>query len=185
VTAFVLNATFSGTRPTKLLAQITWSDNTTEGWDYRAPCLCRKLSAELGGFKEEGGGKKLVFFLKWKLDCAVGAPDSIEKCGGFIRLKRPKLPPGLQLRQGPDATPWPRTARIEVQCNGSCKPTAEGEYRLELVGPAAVRAQKSLSFIAGNYCQYVLKNRTTGVYTLAFDKHGDVDRRKSHLGKVS
>jgi hypothetical protein len=191
VTDFVVTATFSGQPPNFLSGQMTGADNFTFRWSWELHCYCKKLSAQLTGFKQENHGHKLVFFLKWKLDCSAGTTGG-SFCGGFINLKRPGLPPGLEVRQGRGAKPWPRKTRIKVRCpNGPgnvgarCGGTVEGKYQLELVGPATDRAQQTISFLTGIYCGGIMKNKKTELFTLKFDRNGNLNRHKSHLGNLT
>jgi len=189
LTSFVLNLTFSGVPPTDLYGQFTfWAANTTGGWSSKFPCNCTKTSTELTGFKKRDHGDKLVFFLKWQLDCNVGSRDSLARCSSAVVLHRPRLPHDLQLRQA-DGKAW-NGSTLHLKCSPkvgtTCKPANTGEKQLELIGPAAARAHATVSFHLGLHCGgFGPGTRTTEDLTLRFDKHGNLDRTRSHLGKLS
>ena len=200
LTSFVLNLTFSGTPPTDLVGQITWGPaNTTNGWSWRFPCNCTKTSAELTGFKERDHSNKLVFFFKWQLDCNVGSrySEARARCVGAIVLHRPRPPHGFQLQQA-EGKAWKRgTLYFNLKCapkvGTTCKPVLTREKELELIGPAAARAHETVNFRTLLHCGWSgpdtrTTRPSTGTredLTLTFDKHGNLDRKNSHLGKLS
>src|SRR5262245_14584095 len=138
-----LNATFTGPQPTVLHGQITYAHNVTLNWAYEFSCHCTKTSTKLTGFKKENHGDKLAFFLKWKLDCAVGRRGP---CTGGIIVDHPALPPDLELRQA-NGKAWDG-GKLTIRCNptggAGCKPTITGEKKLELIGPTAARANATV-----------------------------------------
>src|SRR5579862_3193718 len=167
VMSFVLTVTFTGPPPTVLSGEFTWVGiDGPYRWthDFRGPCRCTKTTTELTGFKKRAHGDKLVFFLKWKLDCNVGSTDFESRCVGAIVVHHPRLPQGLQLTQ-PDGKAW-NGGTLYFKClpkqGRTCKPTVTGEKELELIAPAAARAHATLSFHMGLHCgAFGPRTRTT------------------------
>lgn len=179
---FVINATFSGPPPTSLGGRITYAHNVTLPWGARA-CGCKGMSAAFTSFKKERHGK-LVFFLKWQLECGVGWWGA---CGGAVAIGHPALPPDLQLRQA-NGKAW-HGGMLHILCNhkkgAGCPMILNGEKKLVLIGPAAARARETVSFQLTLRCGPSLSgSRHTEDLTLTFDKHGNLERNKSHLGKL-
>ena len=185
VTSFVLSVTFSGPPPTYLSGQITYAHGTTIPWAYEFSCHCTKASTEVTGFKKENHGEKLVLFLKWKVGCSVGSRDI---CRGVINIDHPALPPGLQLRRA-DGKAW-HGGKVTILCNpktgARCAPAITGERKLDLVGPAAARAREAVTFHVRLRCGGggLGGTHTKEDLTLRFDRHGNLDRKKSHLGQL-
>ena len=188
VTGFVLNATFTGPPPTRLSGQITYAHNVTLYWAWESSCRCTKTSTEFTGFKKENHGDKLVFFLKWKLHC-TGGPRA-GSCMGAVNLHRPALSHDLQLRQA-DGKAW-KGGMLHIVCNpkqvtaAGCQ-TTTGTKKFELVGPAAARANRRVSFPMILRCggSGLGGTRTRENLTLTFDKHGNLDRNTSRLGGLN
>ena len=189
VTSFVIHTTISSSpAPTEVAGEVGYADASTGTFSapvVAAPkCHCTKLSAKLSDFREDDNGVKLVFFLKWRLDCSAGTPGF---CSGAIHLEKPELPHGLRLRRGRPFASWsPRESAVIVQCHkisDPCGPQIEGEYPLELVGLPEVRAHETITFRLPIYC--IDGKKSEEDLTLKFDRAGNLERRRSHLGKLS
>jgi hypothetical protein len=179
-TTFAIDLTFSGAPPTEIDGQTTfWAANTTEDWYWRFRCACAKLNTELTGFRVEKRGAKLLFFLKWRLDCAWGGDPIF--CDGGISLVRPPLPHGVRLL-APDAGTWKH--KLTVRCSGEaggCSRATTGLIRLELSGRRAARANRRITLPVGLTCG--AKQRTEKL-VLEFDGRGNLNRKMSQLGGV-
>jgi hypothetical protein len=137
-------------------------------------------------FREKAHGYKFVFDLKWQLDCATGTGG----CLGSITLHDPvkKLPHGLDLLYFRNGAPHHWGGGLTVQCpdnlNAGCLPKFTGEVKLELVGLSDVRADEKITIPAGLFCQNAQDETTRENFTLKFDRHGNLDRKESHLGRL-
>ena len=185
-TSYTVDTTISGPLPTQVAGEISYADTSTG--TFTAPvtegaskCHCAKLSAKFTGFNKETHNTVLAFFLIWKIHCTTGSEGG---CLGQIKFEHaPKLPAGLELRVV--KRPW-KHGGLTVACGpkpaNSCPPTATGKLLFELIGLPKVRAHKQMTFHATLSCE---SKKSEEAFTITFDKKGNINRKESHLGKLS
>ena len=187
---FAVHATLSGRRPRFLGGQLGYAHNVSIPWSFAAPCRCTKLSAGITNVETLDQGRKLGFTLRWKLDCTPGSSRSIANgCLGTLGVDQPRLPHGLRLRQA-NGQGWDG-GRLTIQCRKQlgCARTTTGKKEFVLIGPAAARAGATINLHLRLRCpssgRVADEKRTTEDLTLVFDKHGNLDHSRSHLGRLS
>jgi hypothetical protein len=190
VKGFVADTTISGQAPSRVSGAVEYGDHrsgrfTAPVTAASTPCRCRKLSAKFTLPKEEHHAGRFLFSLKWQLDCvpASGFPA----CNGEISVPHPHLPAGLELTRFAHK-PWSGgTVYISCSFKGvTCQPRITGKEQFDLIGPAARRKGKTIRFLVHLGCGKSGSTKfTMERLTLKFDRHGNLDRHRSHFGRLS
>jgi hypothetical protein len=185
-TSYTVDTTISGTLPTEVDGEVGYADTSTGTFiakvtEGATKCHCANLSAQFTSFNKETHNTVLGFFLKWKIHCTTGSEGG---CVGQIKFEHaPKLPPGLALHVA--NRPWKHRG-LTVTCGpkpaNTCPPTATGKLLFELTGLPKDRANKPINFHAILSCE---SKKSEQAFTITFDKNGNLNRKKSHLGKLS
>lgn len=187
-TSYTVDGTISGPLPTEVDGDVGFADAHTGTFTAKVTegatkCHCASLSAQFTGFNKTSHNTVYGFFLKWKMHCTTGTEGG---CVGQIKFEHaPKLPAGLALHVA--NRPWKKHRGLTIACGpkpaNTCPPTATGKLLFELIGrPKARAAHKQMSFHAILSCESKKSEQT---FTLTFDKNGNINRKKSHLGKLS
>jgi hypothetical protein len=185
-TSYTVDGTISGPLPPEVDGEVGYADASTGTFvakvtEGATKCHCAKLSAQFTGFNKQTRNTVFGFFLKWKMHCTTGTEGG---CVGQIKFAQaPKLPAGLALRVA--NRPWEQRG-LTVTCSpkpaNTCPPTAGGKLLFELIGLPTDRARKKLTFHAILSCE---SKKSQQAFTIKFDKNGNLNRKKSHLGKLS
>jgi hypothetical protein len=197
VSGFTINTTVSGPTPTAVAGQVGYADSSTGTFSALvtvAPsrCHCTKLSVLIEDFRTEAAGRRLVFFLHWKLDCAIGTTQG---CAGDIIstnvLSREVAHHGLHLILPPDSPTFTshsgtRGESFEVHCgrlHGGCKSAViRGNEEFALAGNAKKRENLTLLWQPEIWCFDVPKAVWhTRTLKLKFNADGEIDRHDSKL----
>jgi hypothetical protein len=156
------------------------------------PCKCVKLTAYLNHFHIFGGSTGIEFDINWELTCSPGAGN----CTGRIKALAPRG--AYFIEQGGKLFPPPQPKIVTVNCSGPCNQKTKGKETVRYLALQHVkdkkgkthtvanprftpkgRANKSfeirLSILCTNPLGDIIKLRVT------FDKHGQVDYKKSFL----
>lgn len=184
--SYTVDTTISGTLPTEVDGEVGYADASTGTFvakvtEGATKCHCANLSAQFTGFNKKTHNTVVGFFLKWKIHCTTGSEGG---CVGQIKFEHaPKLPPGLALRVA--NRPWKHLG-LTVTCGpkpaNACPPTATGKLLFELIGLPKDRARKEITFHAILSCE---SKKSEQAFTITFDKNGNLDPTKSHLGKLT
>jgi hypothetical protein len=198
VSSFTVNTTISGPTPTAVAGQVGYADSSTGTFSALVTaalsrCHCTKLSVLIEDFRTEAAGRRFVFFLHWKLDCAIG---STEDCAGLILstnlLSREVAHHGLHLILPPDSRTFtsnsgPRGESFEMHCGRAqrgCKSDViRGNEEFALAGNARKRENLTLLWQPEIWCFDVPKSvRHKRTLKLKFNAEGGIDRHDSKLG---
>jgi len=185
-TSYTVDTTLSGPLPTEVDGEVGYADTSTGTFMAKVTkgatkCHCANLSAQLTGFNKQKHNTVLGFFLKWKINCTTGSEGG---CVGNIKFEHaPKLPAGLALRVANRS--WKHRG-LTVACGprpaNTCPPTASGKLLFELIGPPKDRAHKQITFHAILSCE---SKKSQQAFTITFARNGNLDRKKSRLGKLT
>jgi hypothetical protein len=112
-----------------------------------------------------------------------GLGEAGSRHAGTIDLPHPKLPLGLKVRENKE--PW-HGGPIRITCHardGTCPRSLVFTKEFELLGLPEARGGETISFPTTLFCVPGGKE-THEDLELKFDRHGNLERRKSHLGKL-
>jgi hypothetical protein len=178
----------------------------TEVLNVEPPCACARVSAYLSAFHVFGAGTtKLEFNLRSAIACTVGPGG----CAGALTVTAPKgaaFVDSTKARNGATGIKLARsTATLGFRCAGPCAAsTVQTPYTLQWLAFTTIRikvgkgrhrhfktvtipnprflpngrAKKTFTVTATEVCNGIT---TTRKLVIAFDKHGQVDYKKSDL----
>src|SRR5262249_53272242 len=143
-----------------------------------AKCHCKRIDTHLGGFKFEERGNLLIFYLDWTLIC-TGTSGG---CSGYVEYEKPAHEPGGRLTQ-PHFKKGQQ--RFSVHCAGNCQntPTSD-EVKFVLLWDKRARANKTYVLRTTAECPALGVHLETN-FSLHFNSNGELDRKRSHLGKTA